>query len=77
MPVGFVLITTAPAKEHIVYEELKKVKDIRELHPLFGEYDFIIKIESDDLNTIGRIVVDKIRRIDGIIDTKTLTGVEF
>ena len=77
MPVGYVLITTAPAKEHKVYEELKKIPEIKELHPLFGEYDFIIKIESEDLNTIGKVVVDKIRRIDGIIDTKTLTGVEF
>ncbi len=77
MPVGFVLITTAPAKEHEVYDILKTVKEIKELHPLFGEYDFIIKIEAEDLNVIGRIVVDKVRRIEGVIDTKTLTGVEI
>ncbi len=41
MAVGFILISTAPAKEHEVYNELLKVKEVVELHPLFGEYDLI------------------------------------
>ncbi len=47
MAIGFVLISTAPAKEHEVYNELLKVKEIVELHPLFGEYDLIAKIEAE------------------------------
>jgi len=77
MAVGFVLISTAPAKEHDVYSELSKVKEIVELHPLFGEYDLIAKVEADDFNRLGQIVVDKIRSIPGVIDTKTLTGIKF
>ncbi|MFQ6021028.1 MAG: Lrp/AsnC ligand binding domain-containing protein [Candidatus Aenigmatarchaeota archaeon] len=74
MGIGYVLISTAPAKEHETYSELEKVTEIVELHPLFGEYDLIAKIEADDFNELGSIVVDKIRSIDGVIDTKTLTG---
>ncbi|MCD6512948.1 MAG: Lrp/AsnC ligand binding domain-containing protein [Thermoplasmata archaeon] len=77
MPIGFVLISTAPAKEHKVYNELIKIKEIVELHPLFGEYDLIAKIEAKDLDELGRIVVEKIRAIDGVADTKTLTGTKF
>ncbi len=77
MAVGFVLVSTAPAKEHEVYNELLKVKEIVELHPLFGEYDLIAKVEADDFNLLGQIVVDKIRTIHGVIDTKTLTGIKF
>jgi DNA-binding Lrp family transcriptional regulator len=77
MAIGFVLISTAPAKEHEVYNELLKLKEIVELHPLFGEYDLIAKIESEDFNQLGQIVVDKIRTIKGVIDTKTLTGIKF
>jgi len=77
MVVGFVLISTAPAKEHEVYNELLKVKEIVELHPLFGEYDLIAKIETDDFNLLGQVVVDKVRAIQGVIDTKTLTGIKF
>ncbi|MGC8581721.1 MAG: Lrp/AsnC ligand binding domain-containing protein [Thermoplasmata archaeon] len=74
MAVGFVLISTSPAKEHEVYEQLKSIKEITELHPLFGEFDFIAKVEAENFDTLGKIVVDKIRSIAGVIDTKTLTG---
>jgi len=77
MAIGFVLISTAPAKEHEVYNELLKVKVIVELHPLFGEYDLIAKIETEDFNVLVQVVVDKIRSIAGVIDTKTLTGIKF
>jgi DNA-binding Lrp family transcriptional regulator len=75
--IGFVLISTAPAKEHEVYTELLRVKEIVELHPLFGEYDLIAKVEAPDFNALGQVVVDKIRSVPGVIDTKTLTGIKF
>ncbi|MFW6120967.1 MAG: Lrp/AsnC ligand binding domain-containing protein [Petrotogales bacterium] len=77
MAIGFVLISAAPAREHEVYKKLSKVPEIIELHPLFGEYDLIAKIEADDYEKLGSIVVNKIRSIGGVIDTKTLTGTKF
>jgi DNA-binding Lrp family transcriptional regulator len=77
MAVGFVLITTVPGKEHLVFEELAKVKGVVYRNLLFGEYDIIGKIEAEDFNEIGQIVVDGIRSISGVIDTKTLTGIRL
>ena len=77
MAIGFVLISTAPTKEHEVFNELTNVREIVELHQLFGEYDLIAKIEANDFNVLGEIVVDKIRSVNGVIDTKTLTGIKF
>ena len=77
MAIGFVLISTAPAHEHEVYNKLSKVKEIKELHPLFGEFDLIAKIEAEDFEKLGHIIVEKIRSIKGVIDTKTLTGTKF
>jgi DNA-binding Lrp family transcriptional regulator len=77
MAIGFVLISAAPAREHEVYNRLSKVPEIVELHPLFGEYDLIAKIEADDFETLGNLVVNNIRSIEGVIDTKTLTGTRF
>ncbi len=37
----------------------------------------IAKIETTDIDTLGRIVVEKVRSIEGVIDTKTLTGIHF
>lgn len=77
MAIGFVLIKAAPAHEHEVYNKLSKIQEIIELHPLFGEYDLIAKIEGEDFEKLGDIVINKIRAIEGVIDTKTLTGTKF
>ena len=76
MATGFVLINAAPAHEHEVYTKLSKVPEIVEVHPLFGEFDIIAKIEAENFEKLGTLVVEKIRSIDGVIDTKTLTGTE-
>jgi DNA-binding Lrp family transcriptional regulator len=77
MAIGFVLISTSPAQEHVVYNELLNVKHIVELHPLFGEYDLIAKVSAEDFNALGQVVVEEIRGVDGVVETKTLTGIKF
>jgi DNA-binding Lrp family transcriptional regulator len=77
MSIGFVLINTAPALEHEVYNNLSKVSEILELCPLFGEYDLIAKLEAENFEKLGEIVINKIRSLKGVIDTKTLTGTRF
>ena len=76
MAIGFVLINAAPAHEHEVYTKLSKVPEIVEVHPLFGEFDLIAKMDAEDFEKLGEIVLNKIRSIKGVIDTKTLTGVQ-
>jgi DNA-binding Lrp family transcriptional regulator len=77
MVVGFVLITTAAAHEREVFKKLSDVLEIVELHPLFGEYDLIAKIEVDDFDKLGAIIVNKIRSIEGVKFTTTFTETKF
>jgi len=74
MALGYVLIIAAPTHEHEVYNKLSKIPEVIELLPLFGEYDLIAKIEAEDFEKLAEIVIKKIRSIEGVIDTKTLTG---
>jgi DNA-binding Lrp family transcriptional regulator len=67
----------SPLHEYEVFNKISKLYEVRELHPLFGEYDLIAKIEAEDYESIGEIIVNKIRTIDGITDTKTLTGLRL
>ena len=77
MVIGFVLMHVAPLHEYEVFNKLLKLHEVIELHPLFGEYDLIAKIEAKDYESIGKIVIHKIRTIDGILYTSTLTGIKF
>ena len=44
---------------------------------MFGEFDIIAKIEAESFDKLGELVIEKIRSIKGVIDTKTLTGTKF
>jgi len=74
MVLGFALINIVPGHECEVYNKLDKVPQIIELHPLFGEYDLIAKIEAEDFEDINDVVVKKIKSIIGVDNTKMLTG---
>jgi DNA-binding Lrp family transcriptional regulator len=75
--IGFVLMHVSPLYEHEVFNKLTRLAEVIEVHPLFGEYDLIIKIKAEDYERIGEIVIDKIKTIEGITDTKTLTGMRL
>jgi len=46
MAIGFALLSISPLYEKEVYERLRGTPEITEVHPLFGEYDILLKIEQ-------------------------------
>ena len=77
MAVGYVLLNVVPGKEHDVYLSLKDLESVADVTVLFGDYDLIVKLVADDLPSIATAVVESIRQIPGILDSKTLAGAEF
>jgi DNA-binding Lrp family transcriptional regulator len=75
--IGFVIMHVSPLHESEVFNTLSKLHEVIEIHPLLGEYDLITKIEAEDYEGIGEIIIHKIKTIDGITDTKTLTGIKL
>jgi DNA-binding Lrp family transcriptional regulator len=77
MAVGYVLINVAPGKEHEVYLAVKDMPFVDDATLLFGDHDLIVKLVADSLTIIAQSVVESIRQIPGIVDTKTLAGAEL
>jgi DNA-binding Lrp family transcriptional regulator len=77
MTVGFVMVKVHSGGELQAFNKLKMVSDVVEIYQIFGEYDLIVKIIADDFESIANIVVHKIRTIDEVLDTKTITGMEI
>ena len=77
MAVGYVLLNVVPGKEHDVYLQLKDLESVADVTVLFGDYDLIVKLIANDLSSIATAVVESIRQIPGILDSKTLAGAEF
>lgn len=76
MATGFALITISPLHEKEVYKGLTDMPQVVEVHPLFGEYDILVKIEGSSIDMIGKIVIKNIRSLKGVVDTKTLVSTE-
>jgi len=77
MEICFILIHVSTLRESEVLNKLSKIPEIIELHACFGKYDIIAKIEAKDFESIGKILLHKIRTIDGILYTSTLPGLKF
>ena len=77
MAIGFVLITTEPGQEKMVRETLESIDLVTSGWMLFGEYDLIARVQADDEYDLTRCIVEEIRPMNGIVDTKTLIGAEL
>ncbi|MCJ2513850.1 MAG: Lrp/AsnC ligand binding domain-containing protein [Candidatus Thermoplasmatota archaeon] len=73
MKTGFILIKNKPGKEYSILRKLENIIEIKEIYPIFGEYDFLVKIKVENIDIMGKLLIEKIRIIDGITDTITLT----
>ncbi|MDE0954357.1 MAG: Lrp/AsnC ligand binding domain-containing protein [Candidatus Poseidoniales archaeon] len=77
MAVGYVLINVAPGKEHQAYLAVKDLQYVVDATLLFGDHDLIVKLEANSLAIIAKAVVETIRQVPGVVDTKTLAGAEL
>ncbi len=77
MAVGYVLINVAPGQEFAAYQAIKDMENVADATLLFGDYDILVKLEAETLGIIAKTVVDTIRQVDGVTDTKTLAGAEI
>jgi DNA-binding Lrp family transcriptional regulator len=76
MITSFVLIRTKPGKESEVCDEFTKMPEIKECFHLSSEYDMITKIDAEDFEEMGQIIMEKVRFLQNVIDTKTLLGLK-
>ncbi len=77
MAIGFVLITTEPGQEKMVRGRLEDIELVTSGWMLFGEYDLIARVQADNEYDLTRCIVEEIRPMEGIVDTKTLIGAEL
>jgi len=55
---------------------ISKIQGISEVHIISGEYDLLLKVRGETLEQIGKLVVDKLRKIKGVGRTLTFACFE-
>jgi len=70
------LIRVTPTREKIVAKQLiEEIPEITDAWAVFGEYDVVAMIETDKIETMSKIITNRIRNMKGIIKTATLISV--
>lgn len=69
---AMLLIGTETGSERNVYSELSKLDEIEFVHELFGSWDIIAKIQTEDVQRMDEFVSDIVRNIPGVNSSATL-----
>ena len=72
MVTGLVLVKLMPGKEKQALARLKALENVTHLSAVFGRWDLVLDMETDDLPTLSNVVVQEIRSIPGVLTTETL-----
>ncbi|WP_340818691.1 Lrp/AsnC ligand binding domain-containing protein [Methanolobus sp. WCC4] len=76
MTIGVTMVNVLPGSERAAYNELTAIEGIKDIYHVFGEYDFVVIIEVDDLGRLNSIV-DTIREAESVTATQTIVGAEL
>ena len=74
MAVGYVLINVEPGSEFSVFQSINSIENVADATLLFGDHDILVKLEAGELGMIAKTVVEEIRQVVGVLNTKTLAG---
>jgi len=55
-------------------QEIAEIPDIFEVHVISGDWDIIAKARGESIQSIGELVLDKIRNVKGVERTLTCTS---
>ena len=72
---AFILIKYDPSfgfTQREVAEKISKLPEIQEVHIIAGDWDMIAKVREKDVESLGKVVLDKIREIEGVKETVSL-----
>ena len=72
MPTAYVLINYEIGTEQNILNRLKNVPGVVEVSEVNGVYDIVVKIASDNLDSLKETMTQHIRTIDSIRSTMTL-----
>jgi len=81
VPIAFVLINSDLGKDVETIQKIKEIieseKDVKfELQGVYGVYDIVVKVSSDDSPKLRSIVTNKIRKIENVQSTLTMMVIE-
>ncbi|GAA3988064.1 Lrp/AsnC family transcriptional regulator [Thermobifida alba] len=68
---AYILIQTEVGRAERVMPDISGVEGVTRVDYVTGPYDVIVRAQAEDMDALGRLVIARIQRIDGIARTLT------
>ena len=72
MVTGLVLARLMAGKEKVALSRIKEIKGVSHVTAVFGRWDLVLDIETEDVGTLSNVVVRDIRATPGVLSTESL-----
>jgi DNA-binding Lrp family transcriptional regulator len=76
MPTAYVLINCDLGSESEIIRKIKELPEVVEVNGVFGVYDIIVRVSSDNMDKLREIITWRIRKIDKVRSTLTMIVIE-
>ena len=81
MPTAYVLLNSDLGSDEIIISKVKEILDKEEkvtyeIQGVYGVYDIVLKITSDNTDELRSVITNKIRKIDKVQSTLTMMVIE-
>src|ERR687896_1625569 len=75
MPGAYVMVNTLPGMEKPVLNQIAQIPGVVSVEGVFAEFDLIVRVDVPLGSTVD-IVINEIRKIEGIKSTRTISSIE-
>jgi Lrp/AsnC family leucine-responsive transcriptional regulator len=58
-----------PLSQRDVARQIAVFPEVQEVHIITGGWDILIKVKADHVDTLGKLVMDKLRMVEGVENT--------
>ena len=80
VPTAYVLLNSDLGSDESIIDEVKKILSdedvVYEVQGVYGVYDIVLKLSSDDAEKLRAMITNKIRKISKVQSTLTMMVIE-
>lgn len=69
---AYTLIRIEHSRLEDLVGEIKKLRFVKEVIPVYGEYDIIVKTETKSISELNVFIYNELRKIPGLTATTTM-----
>ena len=68
---AFILIEVAGDHTKSAYKTIQRISGVKAAYTVSGNYDLIVQVEAENLETLSSLLLSNIRAVDGVTKTNT------